>query len=381
MGQPLELDGSYGEGGGQILRTALTAAALTGRSLEIHSIRAGRPKPGLAAQHLTAVRAAGALCQAVIEGDSLGSQRLRFAPQAPVRPGNYRFDVAAAREGGSAGAASLVLQTVVLPLALADGTSDVTVRGGTHMAWSPSFDYLSEVWGAVLARLGFAIGFELHAFGWYPVGQGEIRATIAGAAPGRRRLHPVDLLEPGPLVRVTGRALAANLPAHISQRMADRARALLTEQGVESHIRPERVRAACPGAGIFLTAEYANLRCGFSALGAVGKPAEAVAEEAAQAVLRHRASGAALDLHLGDQLLLPLALTEGPSRFTVEQVTLHLETNAWVIESFELARIRIETEASGIGRVTVSPVGTARGPALRPLTETYRGPQSGLRNG
>jgi RNA 3'-terminal phosphate cyclase (ATP) len=141
------------------------------------------------------------------------------------------------------------------------------------------------------------------------------------------------------------------------------------------------VRAACPGAGIFLTAEYANLRCGFSALGAVGKPAEAVAEEAVQAVLRHRASGAALDLHLGDQLLLPLALTEGPSRFTVEQVTLHLETNAWVIESFELARIRIETEASGIGRVTVSPVGTARGPALRPLTETYRGPQSGLRNG
>jgi RNA 3'-terminal phosphate cyclase (ATP) len=136
----LVIDGAYGEGGGQILRTALALAALTGQAVQFVRIRAGRRRPGLAAQHLTAVRAAAALCSASLNGDRLGSQDLIFRPQRPVRPGHYSFDVAAAREGGSAGAAALVLQTVMVPLALCAGPSEVVVHGGTHLPQSPPFD-------------------------------------------------------------------------------------------------------------------------------------------------------------------------------------------------------------------------------------------------
>jgi RNA 3'-terminal phosphate cyclase (ATP) len=143
---PLLIDGSHGEGGGQILRTALSLSAITGRPFRIERIRANRRNPGLAAQHLTAVRAAAALCSAHTVGDTLASQELDFIPAAPVSAGDYTFDVALAREGGSAGAVSLVLQTVLLPLALASGRSSVTVRGGTHLPQRPSVDYLCDIW-------------------------------------------------------------------------------------------------------------------------------------------------------------------------------------------------------------------------------------------
>jgi RNA 3'-terminal phosphate cyclase (ATP) len=348
----VDIDGAHGEGGGQILRTALSLSVITGRPLRIKRIRAHRRNPGLAAQHLTAVRSAAALCGARLTGDTLGSMHLEFAPTAPVAAGNYVFDVGLAREGGSAGAVTLVLQTVLLPLARAAAESRVELRGGTHMAWSPPFDYVRDVWLAALARLGIEASLDLAAWGWYPVGKGEVRAHIQGGA---TILTPLDIEHPGPLLRVVGRAAAANLSAHIPQRMADRARSLLAGLGVELRIEPLRVRAACAGAGIFLTAEYANLNCGFSALGTAGKPSEQVAEEAAEALLRHQRSGAALDRHLGDQILLPLCFSSGPSHFCVEEVTLHLETNAWAIGRFGAARIAVERTSSGIGRVTVEP--------------------------
>lgn len=272
----------------------------------------------------------------------------------PVAAGDYVFDVGRAREGGSAGAVMLVLQTVLLPLAGAAEDSRLALRGGTHLAGSPPFDYVRDVWLPMLARLGIEAAVELAAWGWYPVGKGEVRARIrAGSAP----LKPIAIAEPGPLLRILGRAVAANLPAHIPQRMADRARSLLAGLGVELRIEPLRVRAACPGAGLFLIAEYANLNCGFGALGEVGKPSEEVAAEAAAALLKHHASGAALDCHLGDQILVPLCLAEGPSRFTVEEITRHLETNAWVIEQFGVARITAERSSTGMGHVTVTPAG------------------------
>jgi RNA 3'-terminal phosphate cyclase (ATP) len=179
--------------------------------------------------------------------------------------------------------------------------------------------------------------------------------VIAEIRPGPAALNAVEIDAPGPLLRIRGRAVAANLPAHIPQRMADRAGTLLAGLGAAIEIEPLTVHAASAGAGIFLTAEYANLRCGFSALGAPGRPSEQVAEEAAAALLAHRASGAAFDRHLGDQILLPLCLASGPSRFSVEEITPHLETNAWVIERFGMARIAAEKAVSGIGRVTVVP--------------------------
>ena len=351
---PLLIDGAHGEGGGQILRTALCISAITGRPLRIDRVRALRRNPGLAAQHLTAVRAAAEICGAHISGDALGSTTLEFSPERPVAAGQYEFNVGLARQGGSAGAVMLILQTVLLPLAFAEGDSRVRLRGGTHMAWSPPFDYVRDVWLLTLGRLGVRANLELEAWGWYPAGQGLVRARIEGA--GSTVLRPIDLDKRGPLLRIRGRAVAANLPEHIPRRMVDRAYTLLGPLGTDLAIEPLNVRAVCPGAGLFLGAEYANLTCGFSALGKIGKPSEQVAEEAAGELLRHHASGAALDRHLGDQILLPLCFAAGPSSFSVEQLTLHLETNAWVIEKFGLARIDRERVASGTGRVVVTPV-------------------------
>lgn len=353
---PLAIDGSQGEGGGQILRTALSLAALTGRSVHFQNIRANRRNPGLAAQHLTCVRAAAALCGACIEGEALGSTELSFAPQTPVQAGSYRFDVAAAREGGSAGATSLVLQTVLLPLCFTDRPSEVIVEGGTHNPMSPPFDYLRDVWLKTLARLGVEVEIELDAWGWFPVGKGRIRAVIPGrrnmASPG---LSAFDLSERGALVAVHGRGVAANLPSHIPQRMTDRARSLLSRLNCPLDIRAERVRAACPGAGLFLTAIYENSLGGFSAIGRRGRSSEDVAEEAALALIAHNSSAAALEPHLSDQILVPAALVSGTSRFTVHRITRHLRTNAWVIEQFGLADVDIEERADGVGSVSVRP--------------------------
>lgn len=352
----LILDGAHGEGGGQILRTSLTLAAITGRAIRIERIRAKRPKPGLAAQHVTAVRAAASLCRAVTAGDEAGSAVLDFAPRAAVVPGAYAFDVAAARKGGSAGATSLVLQTVLLPLALTEGRSQLTIRGGTHMAWSPPFDYLRDVWLPALARIGIEAAIELRASGWFPIGQGEIGAAVTGlGARWRERLCPLTLCERGPLVRITGRALAANLPEHIPRRMADHATRRLESLGAPVTIAPQVLEAACAGAGLLLTAEYERVRCGFSALGVRGKPAEEVADEAVAALLAHWSSGAALDLHLADQIVLPLALAAGRSILSVERISRHLETNAWVIERFGLAHVRLEQTGAGTGVITVEP--------------------------
>ncbi len=341
MPDKLLIDGSYGEGGGQILRSALALAVITGRAIQIEKIRAGRKNPGLAAQHLTGVRAVAAVCDAQVTGDALGSQTLTFVPGAAPQASYYVFDVAEAREGGSAGATTLVLQTILLPLALAEGDSTVVIRGGTHVAWSPPFDYAQDVWLPTLARMGVEARLELVKWGWYPVGQGEIQATVKGLGTGLK-LSSLRLIERGALRQVRGRAVAANLPSHIPQRMATRARSLLVEAGVKARIEPLRVRAACAGAGIFLTAEYEHVHAGFSVLGTKGKPSEAVAEEAIAALLAHRDTGAALDEHLADQLALPLALAGGVSSFTVERVSRHLTTSAWVVEQFGLARVVVE---------------------------------------
>jgi RNA 3'-terminal phosphate cyclase (ATP) len=353
----LIIDGSYGEGGGQILRTGLALAAITGRTVQIKKIRAGRKNPGLAAQHLTGVRAIAAVCRARVTGDELGSQTLTFIPGGPPQAGDYVFDVAEASQGGSAGAATLVLQTILLPLALAahsspsgNDHSTVVIQGGTHVAWSPPFDYACHVWLPALAQMGVEATLELVKWGWYPVGQGEIRATIKGLGTDRK-LTPLTLVERGAMRRVWGRAVAANLPAHIPQRMTDRARSLLAEAGIQAQIEPLRVRAACAGAGIFLTAEYEHVPAGFSALGAKGKPSETVAEEAVAALLTHRDSGAALDEHLADQLVLPLALAGGESKFSVERASRHLTTNAWVMEQFKMSNVKFQT-SSGESQVT-----------------------------
>ncbi|WP_212523387.1 RNA 3'-terminal phosphate cyclase [Actibacterium sp. MT2.3-13A] len=351
--QSVAIDGSHGEGGGQILRTALGLSAITGRPLRIERIRADRRNPGLAAQHLASVRAVAAICDAALEGDAIASQELDFTPRAAPRAAEYAVDVATLRAGGSAGSAVLILQAMLLPLSFAAGASSLTLRGGTHVPWSPPFDYAHEVWLPALARMGLRARIRLRRSGWYPAGGGEIAARIEGRAD--PQIAGLGWAERGPLVQITGRALVANLDIGIAERMARRAAEVLDGHAPDISLRPERMEASCAGAGLCLTAHYAAGRVGFNALGRRGRPAEAVAEAAAQDLLRFHASGASVDAHLADQLLLPMALATAPSVFLCPGATSHLRTNAWVIERFGLARVAIGGPKDGPVRVSVRP--------------------------
>jgi RNA 3'-terminal phosphate cyclase (ATP) len=359
----ITIDGARGEGGGQVLRTALALAAITGQPVRLDNIRAGRKNPGLAPQHLTGVRALAALCQADVRGDALRSTSIEFHPQAAIHAGDYSVDVAEATSGGSAGAVTLVLQAMLVPLALAGGESRVILRGGTHVPWSPPFHYLSEVFLPMVAPMGVRADVRLDTWGFYPAGGGQVSADIHGQA---GPLTAQDWTVRGDVTRVWGLAVAASLPAHIAQRMAGRAANLLQEAGLRPALTPVRERAASPGATTLLFAAYENSFAGFSALGEKGKPSEQVATEAALDLLAQHRSGQAVDMHLADQLLLPMALAAGTSRFTTCRVTQHLLTNAEIIRHFISAEIIVDGDELAPGTVTVTGVGWANGPAAQP---------------
>jgi RNA 3'-terminal phosphate cyclase (ATP) len=326
---------------------------LLGEAVRIENIRAKRPKPGLQAQHLTGVLATAQSCNAQLKGAELGSQTLTFAPQSPPQAGDYTFDVAEARKGGSAGSTSLVFQTLLLPLAFAGGDSHLTIRGGTHVAWSPPFHYLQHVYLPALARMGIEATVEINQWGWYPIGGGEIRARVkgqgirdGGASPIPYPLPPITLVERGELKRLWGISALSNLPAHIGQRQKRQAERRLRERGFTPEI--EIVDAPSPGQGtvVFLVAEFENVVAGFTSYGARGKRAEKVAEEACREFIQYYDSRQALDKHLADQLILPMSLAAGQSSFTTCEVTPHLRTNVGVVE--QLMGLKAEIEAKEV---------------------------------
>jgi len=329
----LALDASHGEGGGQILRTALALAVALGRGVELTRIRLARPKPGLQPQHLTAVRALAAIADAEVRGDALDSTALTFVPRAP-RPGAYRFDVGAVR--GSAGAVALVFQALLLPLSRAGGPSTVTLIGGTHVPWSPPVHYLTEVFLPLLAGVGVHARIVLRRWGWYPRGGGEIEATIAPGPPPRGLVAD----EPPAWDTLTGLSAVSRLPRSIAERQRRRAEARLAAAGLGGAIAVvEDASALGPGTCVLLAVPG---RCGFSALGRRGLPAEAVADAAVDALLAHRASGAALDEHLADQIVPFLALAGAPSTFTCPAISSHLRTVAWVVDRFLPGRVVLD---------------------------------------
>lgn len=345
----VEIDGSQGEGGGQVLRTSLSIAALTQRPFRLYNIRANRPKPGLKPQHITAVRAAAALCNATLRGDRLYSLTLEFTPQTPPQGGEYHFDVATASQtGGSAGAVSLVLQTILWPLLFAPTPSRITLRGGTHVPFSPPYHYLAEVMRPALLPLGVSCSLHLAAWGWYPVGGGEITAVLQPIS----RLDATHFKQP-PSTRVQGVSAVTNLPAHIPNRMARRAHNLLVEMGLKATIQEVRDRGAGPGAGLFLWLPQA----GFSSLGRKEIPADRVAETAVAELRAFVDNGASVDQHLADQLLLPLALAHGTSSFTTHQLTQHTLTNAALLQQWLDVAISIKGNLNEPGEITVDGIG------------------------
>lgn len=327
----IEIDGSMGEGGGQVLRSALSLALMTGQPFHLRHIRANRAKPGLGFQHRTAVQAAVRVGRAEVEGDRVGSQSLMFVPAA-LAPGEYHMDI------GTAGATSLVLQTVLLPLALARGPSRLTVTGGTHVPWSPCFHYLDWHWRVLLGRLGLHFKLEMALAGFYPQGGGRVRAELRGGA----QVTGLTLDARGALQRVRGLSAVSNLPEDIAVRQRSRASRRLRGLGCDADIALESLPARSRGTVLVLLAEFEHGQACFCALGARGKRAEQVADEAADELLRFLGTDGAVDHRLADQLLLPLACAGQPSVLRTSEVTRHLLTNAEVIRAFLPVRIAID---------------------------------------
>jgi RNA 3'-terminal phosphate cyclase (ATP) len=314
----LIIDGSRGEGGGQVLRTCLALSALTGRPFRIEAIRANRSRPGLRPQHLTAVRAAAAICRARVEGDAPDSTVLLFEPRTAPQAGEYEFDVAEASPSRrSAGSVTLILQAILWPLLFAGGASRISLRGGTFVPYSPPFHYLAEVALPSFARMGVRFAAELNSWGWMDAGGGSMSVTIEPSA----GLQAAQF-EPGSEKAVHGLAAVTNLPSHIPHRMARRAHNLLLEAGLEPEVQPLRERGAGAGAGITQWMRQA----GFSGLGRKGLPADKVAEAAVAKLLAFLDNGAAVDHHLADQLLVPMALARGQSGLTTGRLTQHAVT-------------------------------------------------------
>ena len=321
------LDGSQGEGGGQILRTALALSAVTGQGFRMERIRASRLRPGLRPQHLAAVRAAAMSCGAEVHGAFDGSPDLRFQP-GPVTAGDFRFDI------GTAGAATLVLQSVLPVLATSAAPSRVEVTGGTHVPRSPGFHFLSRHWSEMVGRLGLEVRLVLERAGFFPRGEGCVRADVRPWS----RPTGLDLSRRGPLLAVRGVAGAARLRGDVARRAADAARDFLWEERrIEAQCEVVDLTAVSPGAFVQVEAVFETGRAAFWLLAERGLRAEILGARAARRVLKFiDDEEAVVDPWLADQLAVPLALAGGGGRLQTSEVTSHLETVAAVLRQFGL---------------------------------------------
>jgi len=323
----LTIDGSQGEGGGQILRTALALSLVTGTPFTIEKIRAGRRKPGLLRQHLTAVNAAGAVGGGDVDGATLGSQTLVFRPGA-VKPGDYRFAI------GTAGSTGLVVQTVLPALLTASGPSTLTLEGGTHNPAAPPFDFLARAFLPLVERMGPRVEAVLDCPGFYPAGGGRCTVRITPTA----RLAPLMVVERGEIKQRRARALIAHLPRKIAERELAVVHSRLGWS--EAELETVVVDGGTPGPGnvLLLEIESEHLTEIFCSFGEIGVRAEAVAERAAKEARRYLAAGVPVGVHLADQLLVPLALAGGGAFRTVG-LSSHSRTNLDVVRLFSPTRI------------------------------------------
>ncbi len=344
MSKPISIDGRYGEGGGQILRTSLALASLLQKPLEMHHIRGGRKRPGLKPQHLMALKAMASITGGKVKGDEPGSMHLFFEP-GQIKPGSYSFDV------GTAGSTSLVLQTMIPALLFGKDTSRVIITGGTHVPWSPCFHYLRGVFAAALEGMGNLLTLEIEHWGWYPKGGGKIKAGISPVS----RLRSTERAKRGELKEIHVLSAVSNLPVSIGERQRDHVIRRFTSQGFKTP-RTEILNAPSQGTGtlVFLMCRFEGGTAGFSSLGQKGKRAEKVADDACSELFQFLDSDSAVDEHLADQLVLYMALAKGRSSMVTKRITTHLKTNIWVVERFLPVRFQAD-EIKGI--ISVEGVG------------------------
>src|SRR5688572_3579106 len=336
----LTIDGSTGEGGGQIFRTSLALSLVTGTPFRIHDIRQARAQPGLRPQHLAALAAAAAVGEADVEGAAVGAREIAFRPRR-VRPGTYRFDV------GTAGSTGLVLQTVLLPLVMTRAPSSLTLEGGTHNTHAPPFDFLAEAFLPLVQRMGVPVEAELERPGFYPAGGGRVHVEIGEA----RGLSPLALLERGATRRRRARAMVSRLARQIAERELAVVRSQLGWQAheLETVVIPD---ATGPGNILLLSIESEHVTEVFTGFGERGVRAETVAERAADDARRYESARVPVGSYLADQLLLPLALAGGGA-FRTMPLSLHATTNFEVIRRFFDVSIDVARVSDTVVDVTV----------------------------
>lgn len=335
------IDGSEGEGGGQVLRSSISLSAITGKPVRIENIRAGRRKPGLMRQHLTAIRAAAEICDAELVGGELGAREISFVP-GKIKGGDYRFQI------GTAGATTLVAQTVLPILSHADACSTVSISGGTHAAWAPTFDYIDQAFLPQFREMGGRASIELLKYGFYPAGGGEVALTVKPVkAPARLNLNERGDKQSERIV-----AVVSNLKRAIAERELKTALHYMNMEASQGEI--VHTESVGPGNVISLFSEYENVTEVFIGLGEHGVRAEQVAKKMVKEAREFIASEAAVGPHLADQLLLPMSLLAGGS-FTTTELTKHTLTNIDIIKCF----VDVDIQTTQLGKrhwsVEVSP--------------------------
>ena len=331
----IEIDGSYGEGGGQILRTSVALSALTGKEVRVKNIREKRPNPGLKRQHITAIEAVRKICNGDVEGLKEGSSSITFRP-GKIEGGEYVFNI------GTAGSITLVLQACILPSLFAEREVSITVKGGTDVKWAPPWDYFRHVFLPLLGKMNVEIEGWLKRRGYYPKGGGEAEVRIKPCA----ELNSIDFGKDGEEMSTKGIVNISLLPLHIAERIKNSAEREFAIKGIDAEIEIEEANALSPGVGIVLWASGSSGReaekggeggggrlLGADCLGERGKPAEKVGKDAAISLIGEIESGADIDVRAVDQILPYMALA-GNSSFKCRKISNHAETEMWLLEKF-----------------------------------------------
>jgi RNA 3'-terminal phosphate cyclase (ATP) len=337
----ITIDGSFGEGGGQIIRSSCALSLISGRPFRIFNVRARRDKPGLQRQHLTAVMAAAEIGGANVDGARVGSGEFTFVP-GPIKHGEYVFKI------GTAGSTTLVLQTVLPPLMTATGPSRITLEGGTHNVHAPPFEFLQKTFLPLINRMGVRVSIRLERYGFYPPGGGRLQVLIE---PGTER-RGLNLIERGALRGQRARALVVNLPQSIAARELNVIKEKLGWSDEELQLETSD-NAFSPGNVVTLEIESEQLTEIFTGVGERGVRAEVVAERAVEEAMKYLEAGAPVGEHLADQLLVPLAISGGGSYIT-GQPSLHTTTNIEVIKKFLGVEIKVTPESERTWKITVS---------------------------
>lgn len=336
----ITIDGSFGEGGGQIIRTSCALSLVTGRPFRIYNVRARREKPGLQRQHLTAVTSAARIGNARVDGAAVGSREFTFEP-GHISPGDYTFSI------GTAGSTTLVLQTVLPPLMIADSPSRVTLEGGTHNVHAPPFEFLQKTFLPLVSRTGPRVSLELERYGFYPPGGGRLHLSIEPAT----SRHRLDLVERGELLSQRARALVVKLPPGIAERELN----VLSERlgWADEQLRLDTSdNAFSPGNVLTIELESGQLTEVITGVGERGVRAETVAERAVKEAQQYLSRNAPVGEHLADQLLIPLALGGGGSYLT-GPLSLHTTTNIEVIKKFLDVEISVVPAGNEVWRIEV----------------------------